>query len=146
MYFCLALFFASHSLRRWLKINLKFYDVTNWRNKNLKTIDISRKKEGLLLKHGQLINFYGRGMSKMCSKGSSRTNAKVTLLKIRYFEIRLSKKSKKVSLAFSFNLVSFLDKIIKNKRDLELVTSFSSSCKIYSEKYMPSIIWAILMI
>ena len=44
------------------------------------------------------------------------------LSKIRYIERELSNTLKKVNFIFSFEL-------IKNKRDLELVTSCSSGCK-----------------
>ena len=53
------------------------------------------------------------------------------ILKVRYFERELSKSLKKVNFIFSFEPSPFLlDKIIKNKRSLELVTSCSSGYKI----------------
>ena len=57
------------------------------------------------------------------------------LLKIRYFERELSKSLKKANFVFSFE-PSLFDKIIKNKRGLELVTSRSSGYKISSEKFL----------
>ena len=51
------------------------------------------------------------------------------LLKIRYFERRLSKSLKKVKSSL------LMDKIIKNKRSTELVTSRSSGYKTSSEKF-----------
>ena len=59
------------------------------------------------------------------------------LLKIRYFERGLLKSLKKVNLFFFFRTQSFLmDKVIKNERGLELVTSCSSSYKTGSEKFL----------
>ena len=58
------------------------------------------------------------------------------LLKIRYFERGLSKRLKKDNY-FLFRTQSLLmDKIIKNKRGLELVTSHSSGCETSSEKFL----------
>ena len=47
------------------------------------------------------------------------------VLKIRYFERALSKSLKKVNFIFSFE-PSLMDKVIKNKRGLELVIIHSS--------------------
>ena len=57
-------------------------------------------------------------------------------LKVKYFERGLSKKLKKVNFIFAFTPdIFFMNTIIKNKRDLELVTSLSSGCKIYLKKF-----------
>ena len=45
------------------------------------------------------------------------------LLKIKYFERGLSKSLKKVNFIFSLKPSPFNDQVIKNKRDLELVTA-----------------------
>ena len=45
------------------------------------------------------------------------------ILKVKYFERGLSKSLKKVTSFFLLNPVLSVDKIIKNKRDLEQVTS-----------------------
>ena len=50
------------------------------------------------------------------------------IIKVRYLERELPKSLKKVNFIFSFEPSPFLlDKIIKNKRSLELVTSSCSS-------------------
>ena len=55
-------------------------------------------------------------------------------LKIRYFERGLSKTFKKVNFVFFFPAQSLLmDKVIKNKRAVELVTSPSSGYKTSSQ-------------
>ena len=57
------------------------------------------------------------------------------LFKIRYFERGLSKTFKKA--LFFFRTQSLLmDKVIKNKRSLELVTSPSSGHETSSEKFL----------
>ena len=59
------------------------------------------------------------------------------LLKVRYFESALSETFKKVNFIFSFQPSPFLmDKVIKNKRDLELVTSPYSGYKTISQKFL----------
>ena len=59
------------------------------------------------------------------------------LVKIRYFERGLSKAFKKVNFIFFFPTQSFLmDKAIKNKRKLELVTSPSLGYETSSEKFL----------
>ena len=56
------------------------------------------------------------------------------IFKIRYFEGELSKSLKKVDFTFFFRTQSFLmDKIMKNKRILELVTRHSPGYKKSSE-------------
>ena len=57
-------------------------------------------------------------------------------LKIRYFERELSKSLKKVKFIFLPNPVPLMDKVTKNKRVLELVTSHSSGHKTSSEKFL----------
>ena len=61
------------------------------------------------------------------------------LLKIRYFEGRLSKSLKKVNFTFFRTQSLLIDKVIKNKRGLEPVTSRSSVYKISSEKFLYSL-------
>ena len=56
------------------------------------------------------------------------------LLKIRYLERGLSKRLSKLTLFFLSNPVPLTDKVIKNKRGLELGNSCSSDCKISSKK------------
>ena len=59
------------------------------------------------------------------------------LLAIRYFERGLSKTFKKVNFIFAFEPSPFLmEKVIKNKRDLELVTSLSSCYETSSKKFL----------
>ena len=59
------------------------------------------------------------------------------VLTIRYFEKGLTKTFKKVNFSFSFQTQYLLtDKIIKNKRDLELVTTPSSGYKTSSIKFL----------
>ena len=59
------------------------------------------------------------------------------ILVIRYFERGLSKTFKKVNFIFSFEPSPFLmEKVIKNKRDLELVTSPSSGYETSSKKFL----------
>ena len=57
------------------------------------------------------------------------------LLKIRYFESGLLKSIKNVTVFFLSNPVDLVDKIIKNKRGLELVTSSFSGYKTSSENF-----------
>ena len=69
-------------------------------------------------------------------------------LKIIDFEMGLPKILKQVNFIFSFEPSPFLmDKIIKNKSSLELVTSPSSGYETSSEKflYLLYIIWQSLM-
>ena len=62
------------------------------------------------------------------------------LLKIRYFERALSESLKKISFYFFFQTQSRLtDKVMKNKRSLELVTRCSSGYKTKSEKFFHSL-------
>ena len=71
------------------------------------------------------------------------------LLKIRYFEREISKSLQKVNFIFSFWTQSLLmEKVIKNKRGLELVTGCSSGYETSSEKFLYSlyITWPKLMI
>ena len=59
------------------------------------------------------------------------------ILKIRYYERGLSKSLTKFNYIFFFQTQFMLiDKVIKNKRDLELVTSRSSGYKTSSEKFL----------
>ena len=59
------------------------------------------------------------------------------ILKVRYFERRLSKSLKKGNLHFFFRIQSLsIDKIIKNKRGLEPVTSRYSGYETSSEKFL----------
>ena len=59
------------------------------------------------------------------------------LLKIRYFERGLTKTFKKVNFIFFFPTQFLLmDKIIENKRGLELVTSPSSGYKTSLKKFL----------
>ena len=59
------------------------------------------------------------------------------LLKVRYLERGLSKTFKKVNLTFFFPTQSLsVDKIIKNKRGLELGTSHSSGYKTNPNKFL----------
>ena len=59
------------------------------------------------------------------------------LLKIRYFEIALSKALKEVNFVFSSEPSPFLiHKNIKNKRGLELVTSYSSGYETSSKEFL----------
>ena len=52
-----------------------------------------------------------------------------TIFKIRYFKRGLSKTLEKLTLFFFRTQFLLMDKIMKNKRDLELVTSGSSGYK-----------------
>ena len=57
------------------------------------------------------------------------------VLKVRYLERGLSRSLKKGNFIFFFRIQSLLmDKLIKNKRDLELETSRSSDYETSSEK------------
>ena len=59
------------------------------------------------------------------------------LLKIRHFERELSRGLKKVNFILFFCTQSLLiDKVIKNKTSLELVTSHTSDYKLSSEKFL----------
>ena len=58
------------------------------------------------------------------------------LLKIRHFERGLSKSFKKGNYFFFWTQSLSMDKIIKNKRGLELVTSCSSGYKTSLEKFL----------
>ena len=59
------------------------------------------------------------------------------ILKIRYFDRGLSKSFIKLTLFFHSNPHSLLmDKIMKNKKSLEPVTSHSSTYKASSEKFL----------
>ena len=61
------------------------------------------------------------------------------ILKIRQFEKGLSKSLKKVNFFFFRNQSLLIDKVIKNKRRLELVTSRSPGHKTSSEKSLYSL-------
>ena len=56
------------------------------------------------------------------------------ILKVRYFERELPKSLKKGNLIFSFELSLSVDKIIKNKRGLELLISRYLGSETSSEK------------
>ena len=58
------------------------------------------------------------------------------LLKIRYFERGLSKSLKKVNFIFFRAQSLLMDKVIKNKRGLKLVTSRSSGYETSSQKFL----------
>ena len=58
------------------------------------------------------------------------------ILKVKYFERGLSKSLKKGNFIFSFESSPFVDKIIKNKRGLELVISRYSGYETSSEKFL----------
>ena len=59
------------------------------------------------------------------------------LLKTRYFERRLSKSLKKANFIFFFQSQSlFVDKIMKNKRGMEIVTNHSTGYKTSSKKFL----------
>ena len=69
---------------------------------------------------------------------------------MRYFEKGLSKSLQNINFIFSFELSPFLmDKVIKNKRGLELVPSCSPGHEASSEKFLyllyTYIIWQSLM-
>ena len=73
------------------------------------------------------------------TKTAIARNMQEILLKIRYFERGLSKSLKKLTLFFLSNPFFrslLMDKIMKNKRGLELVTSHSSGYKISSVKLL----------
>ena len=121
------LFFpVSHCFTGWSKENLKVYDIIDCQNKNLRHFVWYLEKEIRYyietLSIGREVNkenCYGKIMQKMCTK-----------------------------LYFFFRAQSLLmDKVIKNKRDLELVTCCSSGHKAKSEKflYWLFIIWPSLM-
>ena len=58
------------------------------------------------------------------------------ILKIRYFERGLSNSLKKGNYFFFRTQPLLMDKVIKKKRDLELVTSRSSGYKTSLEKFL----------
>ena len=59
-----------------------------------------------------------------------------TILEIRYSEIAVSKIFKKIQHNFCFQTQSLLKEIIlKNKRNLKLVSRLFSGCQIYSEVF-----------
>ena len=59
------------------------------------------------------------------------------VLKVKYFERGLSKSLKKGNFIFSFRTQSLsIEKIIQNKRGLELATSHYSGYKTNSEKFL----------
>ena len=55
-------------LEKVIEINLKIYDVVKWLKKHT-LFDILRRKEGLILKLGQL-NILRKKYAKMCTKAS----------------------------------------------------------------------------
>ena len=61
------------------------------------------------------------------------------ILKIRYFERDNQKALQKLTLFFFRTQSLLMDKVIKNKRGLELVTSRSSGHKTSSEKFLYSL-------
>ena len=63
------------------------------------------------------------------------------LLKVRYFERGLSKTFKKVNYFFFPAQSLLMDKVIKNKRGPELVTSPSSGYKTSSRKFSLLVIY-----
>ena len=58
------------------------------------------------------------------------------ILKIKYFEKELPKRLKKELYLFFQTQFPLMDKIMKNKKDLELVNSNSSGYKASSEKFL----------
>ena len=61
-------FFPCQPLLETIEINLKIYDVVKWLKKHT-LFDILRRKEGLILKLGQL-NILRKKYAKMCTKAS----------------------------------------------------------------------------
>ena len=88
-------------------------------------------------------------MEKVCKKSVPKDSPKplinfckpkttkymqVTLLEIRYFEKDYQSSLKTLAWFFLSNL--FMDKIMKNKRGLELATSLCSGFKTFSKKFL----------
>ena len=66
------------------------------------------------------------------------------LLKTRYFERALSKSLEKVNFIFSFEPSLLMDKVIKNERGLELVTSRSAGNKTSSKTKILYLFYTVL--
>ena len=140
----------ENCFRRWSKINLKAYDVINCLNKNLVTHFV------WYLKRLNRNDIETLSIERVLKKNYNHTenvhkklvsdpflilvnNPKQTLhvrnsFEIRYFERGLSKS---LNLYFFFQSQSLLmDKIMTNKRGMELVISRSSDYKASSEKFL----------
>ena len=117
-----------------------------------------RRKMNMRLKLCPLIEYYIRNifMEKSCRKCAPKASPRRLFLfwwtieifiacnKLKYFERGLSKTFKKVNFYFFFQTQSLLmNKVIKNKRGLKLVSCHSSGYKTSSQKflYWLHIIW-----
>ena len=147
---------VSHCFRGWSKINLKFYDVISCLNQNLTTyfvwyLNKNKRYDIETLSINRVLDkehFCGKSYRKCEPKASPRpflilvNNPKQSLhainsFKNKIFWKRIIKNAWKSKLYFFFWTQSFLmDKIIKNKRGLELVTSHFSGYKTSSEKFL----------
>ena len=140
---------VSHWLKGWFKINLKAYNVSICLNKNLithfnwylekgKIYDIETFSiERVLRKE----HFHGKIMLQLCTKRQSKAPSQnrycmeEIVLKIRCFERGSSKCLKKVNVIFPSQFI-LMNKIMKNKKSLKLVTSHSSGHKISSDEFL----------
>ena len=168
MYFLLSLFFfpVSHCFRGWIKRNLKVYDVINCLNENLIThfvwylekeirCDIETLSiDGVL----NMENFYGNHAKNVHQKLARDpflilvSNPKQLLHAInsflnKIFWKRSIRKPLKNNFIFFRTQSVLIDKVIKSKRGLELVSSSSSCYKTRSNIFLYSlhIFWPSLM-
>ena len=122
----LFLFPVSHCFTGWSKINLKVYGVITCLNKKFIThfvwyLENEKRYDIETLSIDRVLNkehFYGKIMQK------------------RYFERGLLNCLKKLTLVFFQTQFLLMNKIIKNKLCLELVTIGSSGCKTSSGKFL----------
>ena len=150
---------VSHCLRGWSKKNLKVYGVINYPSKNLRTHFVwycESDTETLSI---------DRELSKEHFSRKNHTENVNQRLALNPFLILLNNPKQPLHARNSFKNKAFwksivkkyyfffwtqsllMDKVIKHKRGLELVTSRSSGRKTNSEKflYLLYIIWPILM-
>ena len=122
------LYSVGHYFRGWSKINLNVYHVSNCPNKNSIThsvwyLEKKKRYDSETLSINKLLNkknFYGITQnSQYMKRNSFKNNSEKKISKEGY-----QKALKNVSLFFFFRAQSLLmDKIVKNKRGLEPVTS-----------------------
>ena len=113
---------VSHCLEGWFKVNVKVYDVSNWLNKNLIThfvwyLKKEKRYDIEILSIDRVLSkeqFYGKMMQKLYTESESGTPYYFCLitqnshcmqeivLKIGYFERRLSETLKKFNFVFYF--------------------------------------------
>ena len=147
---------VGHCLRRWLQINLKVHNVVNCLNKNSITHFVWYLGKEKRYDHETLSidrvsykqHFNGKIMQKVQQKLVPDlfiilvNNLKQPLharncFKSKIFWKRIIKKPLERYLYFFFQTQSLsIDKIIKNKRGLELVTSRYSGYETSSEKFL----------